>query len=254
VTPAANRGGAEAGTAPPLDIVYPYRQTPDDAEFRYSLRSLANMEHGRVWIVGDIPQWVRNVEHIPNRNLPRSRFRNALDNVLKACTTEDITDQFILMNDDFFVVQKTGPPAPAHRGPIGAAHRRRPPSRRRRSQQGAPWLQGIWDTAELLKRWGIIDPLSYELHMPLVVERAGMAELLTRALQEGASVNLQQRTLYGNAHHIGGDVTTDVKVAPGAHTLPPGPFVSTNNRSFARGWVGQHIRKRFATPGPYEAT
>ncbi len=246
-----DRSGPDA--VPILDIVYPYRLTPDDDEIRYSLRTLVNMPHGTVWIVGDKPPWVQNINHIPHRNEKRSRFRNALENVLAACQVNEISDRFILMNDDFFILTPTGLPPPAHRGPIATAHPN--PARRRRTrgrQNGSPWKQGIWDTAALLKRWGVARPLSYELHMPMVVDRAVMADVLTRAIASNASVNLMQRSLYGNVARIGGEQRSDVKIAPSKRDLPDPTFVSTNNRAFYRGWIGQVIKRRFATPSEYE--
>lgn len=43
-----------------MDILYLCRPG-ENLELRYSLRSLRNVPHGRVWIFGDCPDWVTNV-------------------------------------------------------------------------------------------------------------------------------------------------------------------------------------------------
>ena len=40
------------------------------------------------------------------------------------------------------------------------------------------YLAGMWETPDLLVSLGYDDPLSYELHVSMVVERAGMLKTL----------------------------------------------------------------------------
>ena len=50
-----------------MDIVYLIKVDPenDSEELRYSLRSLKNIPHQKVILVGEKPEWVTNVEFIP---------------------------------------------------------------------------------------------------------------------------------------------------------------------------------------------
>ena len=53
------------------DIYYPViKSVNDNAELRFSLRSLKNIEHGNVYIVGYKPLWVKNVIHLPYNDIP----------------------------------------------------------------------------------------------------------------------------------------------------------------------------------------
>lgn len=247
-----DRRGDRGDLIPPPDIVYPYRGTDDDNEFRYSLRSLMNIPHGTVWIVGDCPTWVQGVKHLRSANRWSSRFRNALMHVKTACEQPDLADRFILMNDDFFILKPMQRIPVFHLGPTEQAHPLQVPTQRRR--RANPWRRGIWETTRLLQSWGIPDPVSYELHIPMEIDRDIMCSTLNRALSESSSMDIQQRTLYGNVAGIGGDrLNTDVKVGgTGVRSLPP-MFVSTSNRSFYRGHVGQQIRRLFPNRSPYES-
>lgn len=78
----------------------------DDMELRLSLRCLEKNAIGvdRVFIVGNKPEWVQNVVHIPAEDTYTAE-NNAFQKVLKACHN-GISDNFLLMNDDFFLLEK----------------------------------------------------------------------------------------------------------------------------------------------------
>lgn len=77
----------------------------DDMELRLSLRCLEKNAIGvdRVFIVGNCPEWVQNVVHIPAEDTYTAE-NNAFQKVLKACQN-GISDEFLLMNDDFFLLE-----------------------------------------------------------------------------------------------------------------------------------------------------
>lgn len=79
----------------------------DDKELRLSLRCLENNAEGfdRVFIVGNCPDWLQNVVHIPAEDTWTAE-NNAFQKILKACKN-GISDNFILMNDDFFMLKHT---------------------------------------------------------------------------------------------------------------------------------------------------
>lgn len=107
------------------------------------------------------------------------------------------------------------------------------------------------ETRDLLVQLGHDDPLSYELHVPLPVDKAGM---LT-ALDLGRHLDVvHKRSLYGNLARLGGERSEDVKVL---HRGPRGfgsqsVFLSTMPDAFSAGLVGQFIRRRLYRPCPYE--
>lgn len=215
-------------TAPLPDLVYVVKNGDRNEELRYSLRSLTNLPHGKVWMAGGKPSWVRNVEHMPT--VQRSnKFVNALKNL--EAVLPQVSAEFVLMNDDFIIL------APLERVPTlyMEVH----------GQTLAK--QALVGVRKILARHGIEDLVSYEMHTPFVYSRDLLVETLEKA--KGVHIAGYQRTLYGNLNRIGGTLAVDCKVK--GNRLPVGPFVSTSEKTF-QGGVGQMIRRLFPEPSPFE--
>lgn len=94
-----------------VDIVIPLnnRSTQHNLELRYCLRSIE--QHltgvGNVFIIGHYPEWVSdNVINIPANEDPRNRFRdrNIMNKMLMACKDERVSDDFLMVHDDHFLL------------------------------------------------------------------------------------------------------------------------------------------------------
>ena len=85
------------------DIVIPCRPGANE-ELRYALRSLKNLPHRDVWIIGGIPDWVRDVRFY---EYPRSttKYETTAQHMVTACRHPEISDPFVLMNDDFYIMK-----------------------------------------------------------------------------------------------------------------------------------------------------
>ncbi|MFC7791422.1 hypothetical protein [Streptomyces cinereoruber] len=228
-----------------LDIVVPVREQPVNEQLRYALRSwAANLAHGRVWIVGYRPSWADSVRHIPTRQAG-TKYANTTVAVRAACEHPEVSDRFLLVNDDFFVMHPVEEMPVLHRGPV------RQVEAYYAARASGLYLRGMRETRDLLVDLGHRDPLSYELHVPLPVDKAAML----KALDVGRHLDvLHKRTLYGNLAGLGGTEMRDVKVLHRApHGYDGGVFLSTMPDSFAAGHVGQHIRRAFPKPCRYEA-
>ncbi len=240
---AAALNAASPDPSPP-DLVYVVRPGDVNDELRYSLRSVAeNLPHRRVWVVGHMPPWLRDVHHLPTVQSD-TKYRNSTGNVRAACEHPEVSDPFVLMNDDFYVLKHT-PFIPAlHRGRVDKV------ATEYEARYGwSKYLEGMEQTRELLAELGVTDPLSYELHVPMTVEKEHMLE----ALSLGAALPvLHKRTLYGNLAEIGGEETGDVKVSRGrAEWSPLWTYLSTDPKSW-RGGAGEFVRMRFKERSRYE--
>jgi hypothetical protein len=226
------------------DLVVPVRETAVNEQLRYALRTwAANLPHRQVWIVGYRPAWLQNVGHIPTAQ-PGTKYQNTTAAVRAACEHPDVADRFLLMNDDFFVMRKLAQMPVLHRGRVDAVERYYA------SRASGSYLAGMRETRDLLASLGHTEPLSYELHVPLPVDKAGMLE----ALDVGRHLAVvHKRSLYGNLASLGGDQIEDVKVLHRGPRFPQGPFLSTMPDSFANGMVGRHIRQAYFQPSPYES-
>ncbi|MEU8870438.1 hypothetical protein AB0D24_04595 [Streptomyces javensis] len=231
----------------PLDIVVPVREGAANEPLRYALRSwAAHLPHRRVWIVGYRPRWVANVEHIPTRQTG-TKYENTTLAVRLACENDEISETFLLANDDMFVMHPVTEMPVLHRGPV------RKVEAYYASRANGKYLRGLRETRDLLVELGHPDPISYELHVPMPVQRAGMLTALGQARHLDV---VHKRTLYGNLAGLGGEQIRDVKIlhrAPRGYG-PDSPFLSTMPDSFAAGHVGQFIRRAFPKPCRYETT
>lgn len=223
------------------DVVYICRSGDDNEELRYSLRSLKNLPHGKVFLVGDAPSWVRDVEKII---VPRKRDKQdtAEENLRVACTTSEISDPFYLFNDDFFVMQPMEEIPSWDMGDLAWVISEHAESRYRTAMER---------THQLLLNMGVIAPVSFELHIPMLIEKLGM--LLALSLGKGIH-GVHNRTLYGNLEGIESEYHQDVKVyrKDTKKSYTEWPFISTSDRTFRFHPVGRYIQKQFPTPGPYE--
>lgn len=89
------------------DVVYILKQWAyNNIELRYSLRSLANIEYNEVYFIWYKPSWVQWVKQIKIMDKFALRSMNTLYKTKVACLTSSISDNFILMNDDFIINNK----------------------------------------------------------------------------------------------------------------------------------------------------
>lgn len=225
-----------------MDVVYKIKASDRNEELRYSLRSLANLPHDRVWLAGHTPPWVTGVGEIPVGKRQRGKYASSTQNVLAACRHPEVSERFWLFDDDFFVMRPVESVPTLHRGTMSEALADR--------RIGGPYRKGMQATTELLHRLGYPDPLCYELHIPLLVDKDGMAD----AIERGRGVTgLQQRSVYGNLCRIGGERADDVKVSTSTGRWDgTQPFLSTSDRSFALMPIGREIRRHFTQPCRYE--
>lgn len=225
------------------DIVYVVKPGEHNPHLRYSLRTLSNLPYRRVWLAGHCPAWVRDVGHIPVPPKP-TKYLSSTANLRAACEHPDVADDFVLMNDDFFVMQPVGRVPVLHRGPVAQVEAYYA------SKASGNYLRGLRETKALLAELGTPNPLSYELHVPMNLDKAKMLE----TLDTGQHLDvLHKRSLHGNLHGLGGRQITDPKILTRGHQFPRNaPFLSTMPDTFTHGQVGAFIRARFPTPGPYE--
>lgn len=92
-----------------MDIVYTLGKNcawENYEEFRYSLRSLKFIEHNKVWVVGVLPEWTINVNHIPFPDIyATSKDANLINKLLRVCYENELSEQFIFNSDDQYFIE-----------------------------------------------------------------------------------------------------------------------------------------------------
>lgn len=218
-----------------MDVVYPLKHGGPHEEARYSLRTLVNLPHDEVWFVGSRPSWARSVQHIPTRQAEPTKYENLCLNIRAACEHPDISDPFVMFNDDFFVMEPLTEIPVLWRETVDDAIKRYSVSMKDWQQH----MQQVRDSLGAVR--------SYELHIPLVVHK----DQMLKALELGGPGPCW-RTAYGAVAGLEGGPSPDVKVMRLQQPLPAGPFASSSDQSFACGAVGKAIRLRFPEPSRYE--
>lgn len=229
-----------------LDIVYCVKERCLSDELRYSLRSLENIPHNKVWIYGGCPGWVNTKEviHIPT---PQDRVNKWLNTSLlleKIVENDKITEDFIWFNDDFFVLE-----------PIDELvyyYDRNLLSRIADFNKlsltfSSPYQKRLLGAMLALKNKKI-DTLNFEVHVPIIFNRKKLASIFEKFPAIGA-----KRSLYGNMYGEEKQSIKDVKIYD-CSTIPSDDsvFLSTSDMSFREGEVGKYIREKFKKKCKYE--
>jgi len=220
-----------------MDIVYLCRRGEHNPELRHSLRSLRNLPHDRVWIAGFKPSWVC-AGHIVAPRM-HSPWEQTTANLKAAAEHPEVSERFLLFNDDFFVMRPLAEMPVLHRGPVGE------PSKGMTSYTAQLHTLAAW-----LRQQGHTHVLSYELHVPMAMTKTGVLEVMGLGAPYQAMIR-HKRSLFGNHFDVGGTLMRDCKIRDKKAPLDR-MFLSTSDASFLRWPVGEHIRAAFPDPSPYE--
>ena len=83
-----------------MDVVYIFKEDAENnsEDLRYSLRSLRNLPHNKVFIAGDKPAWATNIRHIPVAQT-KTKGENWSMNLSATVKSLEVSDNFLMMND-----------------------------------------------------------------------------------------------------------------------------------------------------------
>ena len=181
-----------------LDFVYIIKPNEQGVELRYSLRSIAkHYPNHKVWIVGYKPAWVQNVNFLPVEQ-KGSKWSNSTNNVIQACKCEEISDEFILMNDDFFCIDPKMPLEDIVDISLNTIEN----LVKRYRKSTANWAKGFLYINDLMRKMKFQEPLlSYEAHLPIRINKEKFLEVVSLPeVQEFMKTPrvLHKRTLYKN--------------------------------------------------------
>lgn len=226
-----------------MDIVY-VNKDGDNPELRYSLRTLKNVNHDKVWVIGGCPSWV-DQEKVGYRSRIQSGspYSSVRAHISAACNISEVSDPFMLWNDDFFAMEYVGDVPVMHRGSLSEMQDKFADTK-------TPWAKGLRETAGTLLQSGYTNALSYDTHTPLIIHKADMREAL-RWAKKAKFDAVHLRTIYGNLANLGGIEIEDPKLLRRSHPFPRGPWLSSGDDTF-RSTVEPVLRYLFPDPSPYE--
>ena len=227
------------------DVVYILKEDIDPRELRYSLRSVAkNFPHRKVWFIGGQPEGLYPDGRIAHKQVGQNKWENVRSSLFKVLECEDITEDFYLFNDDFFVMKPvTGPFINFVGGTLEARIREVYIN----TGKNSPYSDQLNKARSELLFDGY-DAMSFCVHLPMLINKTKAREVLNSL---GSPMF---RSIYGNRAQVPYIYHKDVKIYD-RDTVPEEDcdYLSTLEDSFINGKVGEFIRKRFNTPCRFES-
>lgn len=227
-----------------MDCVYLCRPGINE-ELRYSLRSVAeNLPHNNVWVVGGKPNWYTH-NHIPVRDVS-NKFENIKNCLRAAVNSEEISEDFIMMNDDFFVIKPVETFVNYHGGSLA-----KKVEEYSLLSPGSYYSKLLKNTLRHLVKKGYQDPIDYDIHLPIAMNKTNLRISLDEPYLE--------RSVYGNMFGIEAVEAKDVKIYTNGRMLTrshdyansDSPFVSSSDVSFNKLYADL-LRDMFPYPSIYE--
>lgn len=226
------------------DVVYVLKNDVKPEEVRYSLRSIVkNFSFNKVWFYGGCPEGIKPDHYIKFIQEGSTKYAKAKSMYRTIFENEDITENFYLFNDDFFILKHYDQDIPMLNGTLYKQCERIAA----RYQRETRYTEHLRNTARGLRNRKL-DRLSYECHVPMLVNRY----LAQQTLQQ-LPIGFCFRSSYGNLFEIGGIIIEDPKIRE-LDELPKEDWaiVSTTDTSFREGAIGKYIRELFDKPCRYE--
>ena len=227
-----------------MDIVYILRNDISGDELRYSLRSLENIPHDKVWFFGGEPEGLVPDRQVTLTQAGISVWQKVSYTLGIVCRTNEVSDDFILFNDDFFVMKPVEELEAYYNGTLAKRVRE---LKEKTDGLGSLYCRNLEQTRELLMSEHK-KTYNYAVHVPMIVNKSKALDVLTKYRRCPMF-----RSLYGNYWNIGGKNIDDVKIVDlDAEPDTDAVFLSTSDKSFEHGKVGEYIRSVFAEPCVYE--
>jgi hypothetical protein len=228
------------------DFVYICREGFNE-ELRYSIRSLMqNFPDPNIWVVGGKPRWYSgNYIQVPQTN---DKYTNMYENWDTILRSKQIKTNFVLMNDDFYLIKPIIKIPVYHGGNLLDKV-----EKYERLEPRFAYTKRLRLTYERIKALFADEPLDYDLHVPMTLNKTKLAKIFDKT-----ETDILWRSMYGNCFAIGGEQQPDVKVytrgamkqssyKPTADTV----WLSTDDHSFKFKIKGI-VRDKFATRSALE--
>jgi hypothetical protein len=228
-----------------MNFVYLCR-SGDNEELRYSIRSVVkNTENPNIWVVGGKPSWY--IGNYVKSDQSQDKYENVVNSLNTVINCERIPEDFVLMNDDFYIIKPINKINTYHGGSF-----QKKVEIFADNAKSSYYTSLLINTNNILKDAGIENPLDYAIHVPI--------ELNKQKLSTVIKPKISIRTMYGNLFNTGGTEIDDVKFhRPSTRRWAKSPdlntidfeYLSTSDESFLE--VYENILKdMFKDPSPYE--
>lgn len=210
-----------------------------DFELRMSLRSIEKhlSNYGEVWIVGEKPDWIQNVNHIPFPDESKIPDFNIMKKTERALQE---VEKLLFFNDDHYLLTDLD----AETFPYfyndtldSYVQRRGLDSYGKRANNALKYLK----SKELPTKF-------FDIHTPIIYERTPFFENVVSLPWDKSKEGFVLKSLYANALKIEGTQEKDVKsIAP-----PRGPVKVFSSNTHIRAAVQRFLIEQFPKVSKYE--
>lgn len=173
-----------------MDVVYIVAEWKlNNIELLYSLRSLKNIEHWKVFIIWHKPNWCIDLEHIYFEDVEH-KYINVRNKHRIITEIDWLSDDFIYMNDDFYFIKKQK----VENYHIWTIWEQLKYIKRRDKKKSIyqEWLEYVMDLF-----WE--NAMSFEAHTPMIMNRDKLKDLL---IKYPDYITTSLRTLYWNEYKL----------------------------------------------------
>ena len=225
------------------DVVYILKRELDTEELKYSLRSVEkNFPINRIWFIGGQPKGFRNVVRLQHEQIGNCKWELIRSSMWKAVNAEDLTEEFFLFNDDFFVMKPVDTDSFIN-FVDGTLSRRIDELHAGHGMN--PYCRTLFKLEQELRT--MHEPtMNFDVHLPMLMNKEQVKATLYKCSSP------QMRSAIGNLNRLPFVVHNDVKVYDLESVPVDETYLSTNDDTFNKGKVGKYIRETFATKSRFE--
>ena len=157
------------------DLVYIVKQSDINPDLKFSLRSIEKFcNYRNVWIVGYKPNWVKNVNYLPTVQ-SGNKWNNSMTNIIAACNCPEISQDFILMNDDFFIIKNIKDWRKTFNICLNTIDEE---AKKYENKKPSRWQYGFFYARDMLTELRCERRYNYEYHGPIIFNKERFLKML----------------------------------------------------------------------------
>ena len=183
------------------DLVYIVKASEYNPDLQMSLRSVAKFcDYRNIWIIGYKPTWVKNTNHIATKQ-NQDKWKNSITNYLAACNCPEISENFILMNDDFFALKPIRNWRTSLNVCLGTLEEE--VEKNKDDIKKSRWKYGFDYALDILNTLNCKNTYNYEAHLPIIINKQNFINIMNlpiiREFMTTKKV-LHKRSIYKNLY------------------------------------------------------
>lgn len=230
-----------------MDLVYPLGtgSYANNHELRFSLRSVEKYlsGFGNVWIIGECPGWIQNVNHIPypDEALKPSDY-NIMKKITRAIEEKELSETFLFFNDDHFL----NSPFTADQFPYYYSEslenycaKRGLDGYGRRAKNTLKHLQA-----------NNLPTKHFDVHAPIIYNKSLFLQSVTNAVDWNDRTGFIIKSMYANTLKIEGESANDNKV----NTIPTGDLKLFSTMPRVKSCIFRYLQEQFPKQSMFEKT